>query len=73
MQKERQKGEISRAVVAHSLTSALGRQKQADLCGFKASLVYRVSYGTARTTQRNPALKNQKKKKKKERKGKWRS
>jgi hypothetical protein len=38
---------------------------------FKASLIYRVSYRTARsyrTAQRNPVLKNQKKKRKKERK-----
>jgi hypothetical protein len=32
---------------------------------FKASLVYRVSSRTARATQRNLVLKNQKKKKKK--------
>jgi hypothetical protein len=32
---------------------------------FEASLVYRVSSRTARATQRNPVLKNQKKKKKK--------
>jgi hypothetical protein len=32
---------------------------------FKASLVYRVSSRTARTVQRNPVLKNQKKKKRK--------
>jgi hypothetical protein len=31
---------------------------------FEASLVYKVSSRTARDTQRNPALKNQKKKKK---------
>jgi hypothetical protein len=31
---------------------------------FKAGLVYRVSSRTARATQRNPVLKNQKKKKK---------
>jgi hypothetical protein len=31
---------------------------------FKASLVYRVSFRTARVTQRNPVSKNQKKKKK---------
>jgi hypothetical protein len=30
---------------------------------FKASLVYRVSFRTARVTQRNPVSKNQKKKK----------
>jgi hypothetical protein len=32
---------------------------------FKASLIYRVSSRTARATQRNPVLKNQKKRKKK--------
>ena len=32
---------------------------------FEASLVYKVSSRTARATQRNPVLKNQKKKKKK--------
>jgi hypothetical protein len=32
---------------------------------FEASLVYRVNSRTARDTQRNPVLKNQKKKKKK--------
>ena len=34
---------------------------------FEASLVYKVSSRTARATQRNPVLKNQKKKKKKKR------
>jgi hypothetical protein len=33
---------------------------------FEASLVYRVSSRTARATQRNPVLKNQKRKKKRE-------
>jgi hypothetical protein len=32
----------------------LGRQKQADLCEFKASLVYRESSRIARARQRNP-------------------
>ena len=37
------------------LIPALGRQRQVDLCEFKASLVYRESSRTARTvTQRNP-------------------
>jgi hypothetical protein len=40
-----------------------GRGRQ--ISEFKASLVYRVSSRTARATQRNPVLKNQKKKKKK--------
>jgi len=42
------------------LTPAHRRQRQADLCEFKASVVYRVSFRSARATLRNPALKNQK-------------
>ena len=38
----------------------LWRQRQADLCEFKASLVYRASSRTARATQRNPVLKKKK-------------
>ena len=34
--------------------STPGRQRQVDLCEFKASLVYGTSCRTARTTQRNP-------------------
>jgi hypothetical protein len=34
------------------------RQRQVDLCEFKASLVYRVSSRTVKATQRNPVLKN---------------
>ena len=41
------------------LIPALGRQRQADLCEFKDSLVYRVSSRTAKDTQRNPVSKNQ--------------
>ena len=42
-------------------TPALGRQRQTDLCEFEASLVYRVSFRTARAvTQRNPVLKKTK-------------
>jgi hypothetical protein len=47
-----------------SLIPELGRQRQAS-SEFEASLVYKVSSRTARATQRNPVLKNQKKKKKK--------
>jgi hypothetical protein len=36
------------------LVSALGRQRQADLCEFEASLVYKSR--TVRATQRNPIL-----------------
>jgi hypothetical protein len=45
------------------LIPALGRQRQAWISEFEASLVYRVSSRTARATQRNSVLKNQKKKK----------
>jgi hypothetical protein len=40
-------------MMAISLIPALGRQKQGDLCEFKASLVYRVSFRTAKDIQRN--------------------
>jgi hypothetical protein len=46
-----------------SLIPALRRQRQADLYEFKASLVYRVSSRTARTSQRNPVSEKKKKKK----------
>jgi hypothetical protein len=38
---------------------------------FKGSLVYRVSSKTARATQRNPVLKNQKKRKKEKKIPNW--
>ena len=42
------------------LIQELRRQRQANLCEFEASLVYRVSSRTARAvTQRNPVSKNQ--------------
>ena len=44
-------------VEALSLILALRRQKQKDLCEIEASLVYRVSFRTARITQRNPVSK----------------
>ena len=41
------------------LIPGLGKERQADLSEFKASLVYKVSSRTARTvTQRNPVSKN---------------
>ena len=41
------------------LILALGRQRQADLYEFKASLVYRASSNTgSKATQRNPVLKS---------------
>jgi hypothetical protein len=57
------------AAVAHAfnpITHSGGRGRQ--ISEFEASLVYRVSSRTARTTQRNPVLKNQKKKKKEKKK-----
>ena len=42
------------------LIPALGRQRQAELHKFEASLVYRVSSRTVRTTQRNLVSKTQK-------------
>ena len=44
------------------LIPALGRQRQANLCEFEASLVYKINSRTARATQRNP-VSNQKEKK----------
>jgi hypothetical protein len=41
----------------------VGRDRQ--ISEFEASLVYKVSFRTARAIQRNPVSKNQKKKKKK--------
>ena len=46
----------SRAVWHTPLTPALERQRQADLCEFEGSLVYRVSSRTVRASQRNPVL-----------------
>lgn len=42
------------------LVPAFSRQRRADLCEFKASLVYKASSSTAKAvTQRNPISKNQ--------------
>lgn len=38
----------------------LGRLKHVDLFEFEASLIFRASSRTAKATQRNPILKNQK-------------
>ena len=38
---------------------ALGRQRQADLCEFEGSLVYRASSRTARAMQRNAVFKGE--------------
>jgi hypothetical protein len=40
------------------LIPALGRQRQAVLCEFKASVVYRVSSRTAKVAQKSPDSKN---------------
>jgi hypothetical protein len=54
------------AVVAHASQHLVGRGRW--ISEFKASLVYRVSSRTARTTQRNPVLKNKTKQNKKKEK-----
>ena len=51
-------------VVAHAFKS---QQRQKDLCEYKARLVYKVSYRTARAAQRNPVLGRKKEKKNKTR------
>ena len=43
------------------LIPALRRQRQADLCEFKASLVYRDSSRTVRAVTERPCLQKQKK------------
>ena len=43
------------------MAHALRRQRQVDLYKFEASLVYRVSFRTARAMQRNPVSKTQNK------------
>ena len=48
------------------LIPALGTQRQADICEFEASLVYRVSSRAARATQRNPVSKTNKQNKTKQ-------
>ena len=39
-------------MVVHASVPALWRQRQVDLCEFKASLVYMISFRTARTVNR---------------------
>ena len=51
------KWETNQAWCSTALISVLGMQRQIE---FEASLVYRASSRTARTTRRNPVLKNQK-------------
>jgi hypothetical protein len=44
-------------MVASAFNPSTGRQRQADLCEFEASLVYIVSSRTARAIQRNKKTK----------------
>ena len=46
--------------MAQVFKQALRRQEQANLCEFKASLIWRASFRTAKATQRNPVSKNKK-------------
>jgi hypothetical protein len=41
------------------LIPALRRQRQADLSGFEATIIYRSSFRAARSRQRNPILNKQ--------------
>jgi hypothetical protein len=41
------------------------RQRQADLCGFQASLIYRASSRSTRTIHKNPVSRKNPKRKKK--------
>jgi hypothetical protein len=43
---------LSQETVTHTFNLVLRRQRQADLCEFEASLVYRASSRTARATHR---------------------
>jgi hypothetical protein len=44
-----------------ALIPTLGRQRQVDLCEFKASLIYKESSTTSKVTQRGSVLKIEKK------------
>jgi hypothetical protein len=43
-------------MVVHTFNPSTGRQRQENLCEFKASLVCRVSSRTARATQRKAKI-----------------
>ena len=47
-------------MVVHAFNPVLKRQRQADLCEFKASLLHGVSSRTTRAVQRNPVWKTNK-------------
>jgi hypothetical protein len=50
---------LNQVVVAHTfnLSTQEAEQRQVDFYEFEASLAFRVSFRTARATQRNPVLK----------------
>jgi hypothetical protein len=50
------------------LIPALRRQRQADICEFKASLLYKASSSTGKATQRNLVLKKIEREKRREEK-----
>jgi hypothetical protein len=54
---------FNQAVVAHAFNPSTWEAELGRFLEFKVSLVNRVSSMTARTTQRNPVSKNQKRKK----------
>jgi hypothetical protein len=56
--------------VQTSLIPALKRQRQADLCEFKTSLIYRAHFRITRATERDPISKNNYIKKQKNKKTK---
>ena len=53
----KRKRSFSQAGMAHTFNPSTWRQRQADLCEFEVSLVYRVSSRTVRDTQRNAVSK----------------
>jgi hypothetical protein len=50
-------------MVVHAFNPSTQKAEAGGFLEFEASLVYKVNSRTARATQRNPVLKNQKKKK----------
>lgn len=56
--KKQTKGQV--IVMVTPLILELGRQRQAELYEFMASLIYRASFGTARVPPRNPVMKKSK-------------
>jgi hypothetical protein len=54
---------IASYIIVHPVIPTLRRQRHADLCELEASLVYRVSYRTAKATAR-PCLERERERKK---------